>query len=60
MKVAVTVDDNLIQSEKPESRQLERRIPTLKLESFAMGVVPELNYDSVEDLMELAEGPLHR
>ncbi len=33
---------------------------TLKIEPFSMGLLPGLDYNDIEGLLEFAEGPLHR
>ncbi|MGE5278729.1 MAG: DUF2191 domain-containing protein [Acidobacteriota bacterium] len=37
-----------------------RRQPPYRVQPRAMGVRPGLNYDRISELIEIAEGPLHR
>jgi hypothetical protein len=42
------------------NQESQPRKRTLKIKPFKMGYIPGLNYDSVEALLEYAEGPFHR
>ena len=37
-----------------------KKLPRFKVKARPLGLYPHLNYDKISELIEIAEGPLHR